>query len=78
MVFNKIDLYRERVFDDLLDAETRTNLEAELRDHAQHNFGESVFVSAHSKEGIEDLRDRMTRLIKEAYVIRYPHQVRAW
>jgi len=24
------------------------------------------------------LRDRLTQLIKEAYVIRYPHQVRTW
>ncbi len=78
MVFNKIDLYRERYFDDLLDAGTRRELELELRDRLRNSFGENVFISARSKEGIEELRERMTRLIKEAYVVRYPHQVKSW
>jgi GTPase len=75
MVYNKIDLYRERYYDELLDAETRTILEAEMRENLYNTFGDHVCISAHSKEGIETLRERMTRLIKEAYVVRYPHQV---
>jgi GTP-binding protein HflX len=78
MVYNKIDLYRERWYDDLLDAGTKTDLEAELRERLQHTFGENVFISARSKEGIDDFRERLTRLIKEAYVVRYPHQVKGW
>ncbi|HNM24727.1 MAG TPA: GTPase HflX [Saprospiraceae bacterium] len=78
MVFNKIDLHRERYFDELLDAGTRRELEIELRDRLRNSFGENVFISARSKEGIDELRERMTRLIKEAYVIRYPHQVKSW
>ncbi len=78
MVFNKVDLYRERIFDDLLDAKTRHDLETELRQQLLHHYGENVFVSARTKEGIETLRERMTRLIKESYVVRYPHQVKGW
>jgi len=78
MVYNKMDLYRERWFDDLLDEATRSELETELRERLLHANGENVFISAKSKEGIEELRERMTRLIKESYVIRYPHQVKAW
>jgi GTPase len=78
MVFNKIDLYRERYFDDLLDQATRREIEQDLRERLRSDFGENIFISAHSKEGIEDLRERLTRLIKEAYVVRYPHQVRNW
>ena len=78
MVFNKVDLYRERIFDDLLDAKTRYDLETELRQQLLHHYGEHVFVSARTKEGIETLRERMTRLIKESYVVRYPHQVKGW
>jgi len=78
MVFNKIDLYRERYFDDLLDAHTRRELESELAERLLNTYGENVFISAHTKEGIETLRERMTRLIKEAYVVRYPHQVKGW
>ncbi len=78
MVYNKIDLYRSRVFDDLLDEETKVMLEAELKENLLHSFGEHIFISAKTKEGIEDLRDRMMRLIKEAYVVRYPHHVKSW
>jgi GTP-binding protein HflX len=78
MVFNKIDLYRQRYFDDLLDAATRRELEQDLRERLREAFGENIFISAKSKEGIEELRERMTRLIKEAYVVRYPHQVKSW
>jgi GTP-binding protein HflX len=78
MVFNKMDLYRERYFDDLLDQSTRKELELDLRGRLRDTFGENIFISCRSKEGIEDLRERMTRLIKEAYVVRYPHQVKSW
>ncbi len=78
MVLNKIDLYRERYFDDLVDDTTRKDLESELRERLLHAYGENVFISALTREGIDDLRDRLTRLIKEAYVIRYPHQVKNW
>lgn len=78
MVYNKFDLYRERYFDDLLDEQTRKDLESELKERLMHSYGEHVFISAKSKENIEGLRERMTRLIKETYVVRYPHQVKAW
>lgn len=78
MVFNKIDLYRERYFDDLLDTATRNELETELRQQLRNTYGENVLLSAATKEGLDELRERMTRLIKEAYVVRYPHQVKAW
>ena len=76
MVYNKVDLYRERAFDDMLDEDTRKELERELKERLLITYGENVFVSAHTKEGINELRDRMTRLIKETYVIRYPHQIK--
>lgn len=78
MVFNKIDLYRERYFDDLLTIAERAELETELRERLLHAYGENVFISARTKEGMDDFRERLTRLIKEAYVIRYPHQVKGW
>jgi GTP-binding protein HflX len=78
MVYNKMDLYRERYFDELVDKATRIELEAELADRLRHAYGENVFISAHTKENVEELRERMTRLIKECYVIRYPHQVKSW
>jgi len=78
MVFNKMDLYRERYFDDLLSPAERSELESELRDRMLHTYGESIFISAHTKEGMDDFRERLSRLIKEAYVVRYPHQANSW
>ncbi|MBL7806533.1 MAG: GTPase HflX [Saprospiraceae bacterium] len=78
MVFNKIDMYRERYYDDLLDDATKAEIEADMRDRMKHTYGESVFISAHTKEGMDDFRERLIRLIKESYVVRYPHQVKGW
>ncbi len=78
MLFNKIDLYRERWYDDLLEDSTKSEIEADLRDRMLHTYGESVFISAYTKEGMNDFRERLTRLIKETYVVRYPHYVKAW
>lgn len=74
MVCNKVDLYRERVFDELLSEEERKTLETDLKDRLMHTYGENIFVSAHTKEGIDQFRNRLGQLVKETYVIRYPHQ----
>jgi GTP-binding protein HflX len=78
MVYNKIDRFRQITYDDLLDQETKDHLEAEKSAYLYHTFGDLVVVSAHTKEGIDTLRERMDRMIKEAYVVRYPHQAKAW
>ena len=78
MVFNKFDLYPERYFDELLDEATRQELLKELQQRLLNDYGENVFISARTKENMNELRERLTRLIKESYVIRYPHQVKGW
>ena len=78
MVFNKMDLYRERYFDAYLDEETKANIEAELLENLTNKYGECVIISAESKENIEELRERLGRMIKEQYVVRYPHQTQQW
>lgn len=78
MIFNKMDAYRKKYYDDLLDDDTKAEIEKEMLEHKTNKYGESVFISAFDKENIEDLRQKLTRIIKEQYVIRYPHQVREW
>ena len=78
MVFNKIDLYRERYFDALVDKETKETIEAELLENLTNKYGECVIMSASTKENIETLREHLGRIIKEQYVIRYPHQTQQW
>jgi GTPase len=77
-VFNKIDLYREKYFDALLDDETKANIEVELRDNLTNKYGDNVLISAFTKEGMDELKARLGRLIKEQYVVRYPHQAQQW
>jgi GTPase len=79
MVFNKLDLYREKYLDALLDEETKAEIEAELLDNVRNKYNsECVFVSAVDKENIEELKEILGRNIKEQYVIRYPHQAKQW
>jgi GTPase len=79
MVFNKLDLYREKYLDDLLDDETKAEIEAELLDNVRNKYNsECVFVSAVDKENVEELKEILGRNIKEQYVIRYPHQAKQW
>jgi GTPase len=78
MVFNKMDLYRERYFDDLLDATTQADIEAGLLDNLTTKYGESVILSAGTRENMDELKERLKRLVKEQYVVRYPHQTQQW
>jgi len=78
-VFNKMDLYRAKNFDDFLDDETKEEILTELTNNLRKNYeGDHVFISAIKKENIKDLKARITKLVKEKYVIRYPYQAKRW
>ncbi len=78
-VFNKIDAYREKYFDDFLDQETRDDIEQQLRVTLENNLkAEIVMTSALSRENIDALRDKMIELIKKAYEERYPYESKKW
>ena len=79
LVFNKIDLYRELNYDDYLEEDAKLEIEEGLKGSLRHTFeAELVFISARSRENIEGLRARLSQMVKEQYVIRYPHQVNQW
>ncbi len=79
MVFNKIDLYRKKYFDELLDAETKAEIENELRQNLKNTFeADNVFISALNNENIQELREKVLALVKREYQLRYPYQVNPW
>ncbi|MEY3367287.1 MAG: hypothetical protein RI973_442 [Bacteroidota bacterium] len=79
LVFNKIDAYRERYFDKLLDAETKSEIERELRQNLKNRFAhDNIFVSAMDKENLDVLRQMTVKLVKQSYQIRYPYEVKPW
>ncbi len=75
IVFNKIDLYRERHFDEHLPEEIRKELLHELKQSwmAKSN-NEAVFISAETGENLDELRDIMYVHIKKLYLDRYPYK----
>ena len=79
LVFNKIDLYRERYFDDLVDEPTKIEIVTELKSRLKNEFDhENIFISAKTKENMDDFQDLLEKKVKEFYAVRYPHQVKHW
>ncbi|MBX2927609.1 MAG: GTPase HflX [Saprospiraceae bacterium] len=79
LVFNKIDLYRELYYDAFVDEEARKEIEDGLKGNLRYLFGkDNIFLSAVTKEGIDEFRQKLTRLVREQYVIRYPYRAAQW
>lgn len=79
MVYNKIDLYRERNYDLYLDDEVKEEIETGLKQRLEGQFEqESVLVSAITKENIDILRSKMMEMVKAQYHIRYPYIAKQW
>ncbi len=78
-IFNKIDLYRERYFDKLLDEETKETILNQLKEKLKNNYGENIiFISAKEKENIDTLKDMLQSLVEDKYKIRYPYKTHYW
>lgn len=79
LVFNKIDLYRKKYFDDLVDGETKEDIERELRARLKNQFEhDNIFISAIEKENIDLLREKLAKMVKREYQVRYPYKAVGW
>jgi len=79
MVFNKLDLYRDRYFDAYLEEETKKEILAELQENLVNNYShDAIFVSAIKKENINDLRDKIKEKVAVQYEERYPYHTKTW
>ena len=79
MVFNKIDAYLEKYFDDYLDAENKKEIMEELSEKLKNTYEhDNVFISATQKENIDYLKDKMAELITIQYQLRYPYKTKTW
>lgn len=79
MVFNKVDLYRERNYDLYLEDDVKEEIESGLKQRLEAQFDqESVLVSAITKENVETLRSKMMEMVKGQYHIRYPYIAKQW
>lgn len=79
LVFNKVDLYREKNFDLYLDENTRQEIMDELKSNLKHNFEhDNIFISAVTRENIAELRNKLKDMIEIQYTIRYPYRPKGW
>lgn len=79
MVFNKIDLFREKNYDIYTDGEAKEEIESGLKKRLENDFGqESILVSAISKENIDTFREKLISLVEKEYHVRYPYVAKRW
>lgn len=79
LVFNKIDLYREKYYDPFIDDEARKEIEEGLQGNLRYLFDQdNVFISAKTKENVDVLREKITEMVREQYQRRYPYQAKQW
>jgi GTP-binding protein HflX len=74
-IFNKMDLYEEKNFDEWLAESVKQEILRELKekwDAATEN--NCVFVSAQEKNNIDALRDLILEKVRDMYKIRYPYR----
>lgn len=79
VVFNKMDLYEQKNFDEFLPQEVRRNLLQELQDtwmqKTNHN---AIFISATQGRNTAQLRELIFDKVRELYLVRYPYKAGYW
>ncbi len=79
MVFNKIDQYRQNTYDDLVDDETKKEIETELVSKLNNrNDLPTIMISAQTGENIPEFKAKLEEMIKAQYHIRYPYKPNQW
>ncbi len=74
-IFNKMDLYEEKTFDEWLEADTKKELLEDLQERWQRETNNhAVFISAIEKRNIDILRKTILEKVREIYRIRYPYK----
>jgi len=75
VVFNKMDMYKERNIDALIPNEAVTEIMNDLYQKWNNNTGGNcVFISALEKSNIEALRENILERVRKIYNIRYPYK----
>ncbi|MFY7901042.1 MAG: GTPase HflX [Chitinophagaceae bacterium] len=74
-IFNKMDLYEEKYFDEWLDYSVKQDLLRELKEKwDRETNGNCVFISALERKNIDALREVIMNKVREMYAIRYPYK----
>lgn len=75
VVFNKMDMYEEKNFDEWLDDSVQQDILRELKERWERETDHHcVFISALEKKNIDALREFLLNKVRELYKIRYPYR----
>lgn len=75
LVFNKMDLYEKKYFDEWLSDEVKSDLLRELKERwTRETNGNCVFVAATERLNLDGLRTTILAKVRELYAIRYPYR----
>jgi GTP-binding protein HflX len=74
-IFNKMDLYRIKHFDEWVSDEVKQDLERDLKERWINTTNNNcVFVSAIEKQNIDELRTIILHKVRDMYQIKYPYK----
>lgn len=74
-IFNKMDLYRQKYFDEWISDEVKQDIERDLKEKwVGLTNNNCVFVSAIEKQNIEELRTIILHKVRDMYQIKYPYK----
>ncbi len=74
-IFNKMDLYEAKYFDEWLGDEVKEQLRRELKERWEEETNNNcVFISAIERSNIDLLRETIMEKVREIYGIRYPYR----
>ena len=74
-IFNKMDLYETKTFDEWLEESTKKEILNDLYERWERETnGNVVFISAIERKNIDTLRQNILKKVKDIYKIRYPYK----
>jgi GTP-binding protein HflX len=74
-IFNKMDIYEEKVFDPWLAASTKQEILNDLEEKWQRETQDNaIFISAIEKRNLKNLRTKILEKVRALYKIRYPYR----
>ena len=74
-IFNKMDLYKEKYFDEWLEDEVKEDILRELKQRwSTVTNNNCVFISALEKQNVEELRTMILHKVRDVYQIKYPYK----
>ena len=74
-IFNKMDLYQKKYFDEWLEDSVKQDLLLDLKEKWERETNNNcVFISASERQNLDLLRTTILTKVREMYAIRYPYK----